>query len=84
MKLGIKDNKIYDVCSNLENKRDDSIQDKDYLDLDMDNWFIGDTWDFKAKISLKDSPMRFEKPPKTELELKVEELALKITELEKK
>ena len=78
--IGIKDNKIYDVCNDLRSKRDDSIPDKDYLDLPFDNWFIGDTWDFENNVSLKDSPKRFEEPPKTRLDL-IEE---KLLEIEKK
>jgi len=87
MKIGIKNNKIWDICSELINKRDDSIPDIDYLDLEMGDWFIGDNWDSKNNISLKDSPKRFEKPPKSELELleeKVLQLEQKIEKLEKK
>ncbi len=71
MKIGIKEGKIYDICSKLTHghKRDDSIPDKDYLDLPMGDWIVGDTWDFEKNISLKDSPQRFIEPEPTELEL---------------
>ena len=84
MKLGIKDSKIYDICSSLESKRDDSIDDKDYLDLPMEDWVVGDTWDFDNNISLKDSPLRFIEPQKSELELKIEELELRLEIIENK
>jgi len=84
MKLGIKEGKIWDVCSDLRYKKDDSIPDKDYLDLLMGDWKIGDTWDFKTNESLKDSLQRFEEKPKTVLELKIEELEARILELESK
>lgn len=86
MKLGIKDGKIWDICSRLDcgHKRDDSIPDKDYLDLDMKDWFVGDTWDFEKNISLKDSPIRDEVKPKTVLELKIEEIEARILTLENK
>lgn len=84
MKIGIKDGKIYDICSDLRNKRDNSIEDKDYLDLPMNDYYIGDTWDFENNISLKDSPQRFEEKPKSELELKLEQLENRILELELK
>jgi len=80
MKIGIKNNKIYDICSELINKRDNSIPDKEYLDLPMEDWFIGDTWDSKSDISLKDSPQRFEERPKSELEL----LQERVLQLEQK
>jgi len=81
MKLGIKDGKIFDICSELSYKRGDSnIPDEDYLDFPIGDWFIGDTWDFNNNISLKDSPKRFEEPPKSELELVKE----RISEIEKK
>lgn len=50
----------------------------------MKDWFIGDTWDFEKNISLKDSPRRFEKKPKSTLELKIEKLELRIIKLEGK
>jgi len=80
MKLGIKDNKIHDICSDLRSKRDNSISDNNYLDLPFDDWFIGDTWDFENNISLKDSPKRFEESPKSRLEL----LEESVTEIKKK
>lgn len=83
MKLGIKDNKIWDVCSDLRNKRDDSLPDKNYLDLPMNDWIIGDSWDVKNKVSLKDAPIRFEEKPKTEIELRLEAIELKVEKLEK-
>ena len=87
MFIGIKEGKIYDICSDLRSKRDNSIPDKDYLDLPFDNWVIGDTWDSINNISLKDSPQRFEPIPKTEIELLQEknaEFETRIAELEAK
>ena len=87
MFIGIKEGKIYDICSDLRSKRDNSIPDKDYLDLPFDNWIIGDTWDSINNISLKDSPQRFEPIPKTEIELLQEknaEFETRIAELEAK
>ena len=84
MKLGIKDGKIWDVCSDLRNKRDDSIPDKDYLNLSRGDWFIDDTWDFEKNESLRDSPKRFEEKPKTVLELKIEEIESRLNILEAK
>jgi len=80
MYIGIRNGKIYDVCSELVNKRDNSIEDKDYLDLKMGGWVIGDSWDSEKNISLKDSPQRFEERPKSELEL----LKEKVEKLEKR
>jgi len=74
MYVGIKDGKIYDVCSNLKSKRDNSISDLDYLDLPIKDWQIDDTWNFETNESNKDSFRRSEKPPKTELELLREEM----------
>ena len=87
MKLGIKDGKIYDICSELINKRDNSINDKDYLDLPMDDWCIGDSINSDGSNHLKDSPIRSIPPPKTELELLQEknaEFETRIAELEAK
>ena len=69
MFVGIKNGKIHDICSDLRHKRDDSISDKDYLNVENDNLCINDTWDFKNNKSLKDSPQRFIEPKPTELEL---------------
>ena len=84
MKLGIKDGKIYDICSDLRNKRDDSISDKDYLDLPIGDWEIKDTWDFEKNESLKDSPIRYIEKPKSDLELRMEEVEERIKKLEGK
>lgn len=84
MLLSIKDNKIYDICSELSFKRDNSTLNENYLDLKMDDWVIGDTWDSKLNISLKDSPLRDFTPIKPPLETKVRDLELRIKELEKK
>jgi len=84
MKIGIKEGKVWDICSDIKYKRDDSVLDKDYLDLPMEDWIVGDTWDFEKNTSLKDSPQRFEEKPKSELELKIEELEARILELESK
>ena len=80
MYIGIKNGKIFDICSDLRHKRDNSIPDIDYLNLPMEDWVIDDTWDSINNISLKDSPQRFEPIPKTEIEL----LEEKITDLETK
>ena len=84
MYVGMKEGKIWDVCSRLKYKRDDSIPEKEYLDLPMGDWVIGDTWDFEKRESLKDAPKRFEDPEKTVLELKIEELESRLNILEAK
>lgn len=43
---------------------------------------IGDTWDDINKTSLQDAPIRTAPTPKTTLELKIEELEVRILELE--
>lgn len=86
MHVGIKDGKIYDICSDLRHKRDSSINDNDYLDVKNNDSCIDDTWNFEKNESLKDSPFRFIEPEPTELELlekriqKLEDLVLKLTE----
>lgn len=82
MKLGIKEGKIYDICSIFHDKRDDSIKDRDYLDFPRGNWVIGDTWDSLNNISLRDAPIRSAPKPKTEFELL--EARIKVLEAAKK
>ena len=84
MYIIIKERKIYDICSDLRHKRDNSISDKDYLNVINDDLCINDNWNFENSVSLKDSPQRFIEPEMTELELlkeriKVIEELLKIT-----
>lgn len=74
MFIGIKDGKIWDMTSLLCNKRDDSIPDDEYLYLENRGYLPEDTWDFEKNVSLRDSPFRFQKRPKTELELLKEEI----------
>jgi len=90
MRIGIKDGKIYDICSDISHKRDDTIKDEDYLDLPKGDWRIDDTWNSKKNISLKDALRRVEPIEenlagllqKTEEQLKIEELEARILELE--
>jgi len=85
MYIGIKDGKIWDICSELKYKRDNSINDKDYLDLPMGDWLIDDTWDSINNISLNDAPIRTAPKSKTELELlqeTVQDLEARILTLE--
>ena len=81
--IGIKDGKIYDVCSRIEWKRDNSIPDKDYLDLNIKvgDVRIGDTINSDGSGHIKDSPTRFKPIPKSQLELKLEDLQKQINEL---
>jgi len=73
--IGIKDGKIWDICGMLESKRTDfDLPEVNYLNLDMNDFVIGDTWDFEKNESLKDAPKRFEPKPKTQLELMQEEI----------
>jgi len=67
--VGIKDGKIWDICSNLKNKRDDSIADEDYVTINKSDIRIGDTW--LNGESLKDAPSRL--PVKSVMDLKIEE-----------
>ena len=82
--IGIKDGKIWDICSELIYKRDDdSLLDKDYIKIDIGtfDYVIGDTWDFDNNVSLMDSPRRSLPPEKTALELRIEELEAKNQEI---
>lgn len=82
MYIGIKNDKVFDIVSDLRYKRDPDDNDVKYIECVWDNIFINDTW--KDGISLKDSPYRTPSPAeKTELELKIEELEARIIELEK-
>lgn len=59
--IGIKDGKIYDVCSDLSIKRDNTIDDEDYILREGcagSEFQIDDTWDFENDKSLKDSLKR--------------------------
>ena len=82
--VGIKEGKIYDLCDRLVNKRDNSIEDKDYLHFEKDMDFqIGDPWDYELNDSIKTNRVRI----KSEFELlqiEVENLKSKIELLEKK
>lgn len=83
MYIGILDGKVYDICSNLRHKRDNNIDDKDYLEIEKKDIYIDDTWE--NNTSLKDSHFRTDPMPdnmKSKLELKLEELELKIKKLE--
>jgi len=91
MLIGIKDNKIFDICSDLKNKRiaDDGIylsqNELDsivYIELEFNDFYIGDSWDTQNNINLKDSPQRFVVPKKSELELlrdEIEDLKSRLT-----
>lgn len=85
--IGIKDGKIWDLCSELVSKRTDfNLPVKDYLFMEMGDFVIGDSWDSEKKESLKDSPKRFEEPPKSKFELlkeKVLQLEQDLIELKK-
>jgi len=83
MFVGIKDGKIFDICSDLKNKRtaDDGIylsqNELDsivYKELEFTDFYIGDTWDSQINISLKDAPQRFIIPEKTDFELLQEKI----------
>lgn len=83
--IGIRDKKIWDMCSELESKRTDfNLPIEKYLFLEINDYFVGDTWNFEKNISLKDSPKRFEKPKKTDLELQLKSIESRLLELEKK
>ncbi len=57
MYVGIKDGKIYDICSDLRHKRTEDENVK-YIETSLKDLTVNDTWD--NDISLKDSPIRFE------------------------
>lgn len=80
--IGVKNGKVWDVCSTLLNKRDNSIKDEDYIesDISMGDVIAGDTWNDGNPI--KDSPLRSVVPEKTVQELKNNELQAKIDALE--
>ncbi len=87
MYIGIKDNKIHDICSDIKWKRDNSIKDEAYLDLKINvhNIMIGDTWDSQNNVNLEDSVHRtriLSDILKTNDQLKIEALELKINEMD--
>ena len=71
--IGIKDGKIYDICSNLLVRRNDMIPENDYILKEGragKEFQIEDTWDNDK--SLKDSPLRASKiPSNKELEARI-------------
>ena len=69
MYLGIKEGKIFDITTNLLNKRDPNDKEVNYIVVKLDDYIVGDTWDFKNNLSLKDSPIRFEILPKNDFQL---------------
>ena len=83
MYIGIKDGKVFDICSDLRNKRDNTIEDDDYLEIDNShNIVVEDTWDSQNNVSLQDAPSRTAPPKKTTLELRLEQMEAKILKLE--
>lgn len=94
MYVGIREGKVFDICSHLANKR---LKD-DGVDIDPDsvayiliseaemikkNILVGDTWDFENQDSLKDSPARIPQPDKEDiLQEKIQELEDRIKALE--
>lgn len=86
--IGIKNGKIYDVCSDLSIKRDNTIEDKDYILREGNagsDFQIDDTWDFGNDESLKDSIKRISNVLTIEkLELKMDLLESRLLTLEGK
>ena len=86
MFIGIKDGKIWDMCSRIENKRNvDSIPDNEYIYVEEPKvrYYVDDTWDFIKKVSLLDSPRRDIPPDKTPEEL-IAELEIRLVSAEEK
>jgi len=93
MYYGIRNEKVWDVCGDLRNKRtaEDGVllipkelEQIQYLNLILEDVFVGDSWDFVNNINLKDSPQRFVIPEKSEIEKKLIELEDRIKKLEEK
>lgn len=81
--IGVKNGKIWDICSDLRNKRDDSIPNEDYIDVESTNdMSIDDTWDNSGKTNIPDAPRRTAPRVKSAQELKIEELEAKIIDQE--
>ena len=82
MNYGIKDNKIFDKCTELENKRDPNDKEVIYIEEDLFDVWIGDSYNLDTKVLLKDSPARTEIPQKTKMDLleeRIEELEKQLT-----
>lgn len=87
--IGILEGKVFDICSDLVNKRTrdngielskEELEKIRYLETKENDIVIGDSWDFVNNISLKDSPKRIPIiPEKSEIELKIESLEASIT-----
>ena len=82
--IGLIDGKIYDICSDLINKRGNLIKDENYIiqEVGGGDYFIGDTWDFDNNTSLKDSPQRtstIPPLPKSDIEKRLDALEARMT-----
>ena len=82
--IGIKDGKVWDITSELINKRGPDIPDEEYILKENIDIYINDSWDFDNSINIPDSPRRFAEPEKTTEQLKIEELEARILALEVK
>lgn len=59
MYIALKENKIWDKCSELQYKRViDSLDDSEYFKTNEKDTVVGDRWNFNEGISLKDSVLR--------------------------
>lgn len=80
MFIGIKDKKVFDICSDLRHKRDPNDVTVKYIESKEGNIFIDDTWE---PNHLADSPQRIPiAPEKSPLELKLEALEARLDKLE--
>jgi len=80
MYYGIKDGKVWDVCSDERNKRtkDNGVPTlaEFYLELNDVSYRTGDSYNDVSKEITKDSPQRFATPEKSQLELRVQALEI--------
>jgi len=72
MYIGIKDGKIFDIVSDLRHKRDINDKTVKYIEMEMGDIFIGDSWE--NNTNLKDSPQRLISIPEPKDNLELEEI----------
>ncbi len=86
MFYGIKEEKIWDVCSKMINKRtkDNGIPTvaEFYIEIDDGSYIPGDSYNDITKEISKDSPQRFIEPEKTSEQLRLDDLETKNIDLE--
>ena len=95
--IGIRNGKVWDITGKtLRNTRKaedgidltpEELAEIVYIQTDIRDIMVGDTWDNEKEINLKDSPQRFIEPEPDPFEIlqeKVNQLEARIQELESK